>query len=170
MNRESPMPRPPYISPSADVRPCAPVPRKVGRPRKPLDLDGERVKAEREEFRRKELAAIQFVDPACEVDCDPPVKWVVPKVVADDPTGIMIRVARKSGQGLSGSELIAAARSYDGTGAHGGEPAEYVSLFVAFYDNCNHRRRTIGVALHGDELRVVAQALVDHADRLGVPK
>jgi hypothetical protein len=128
------------------------------------------VKAERAEHRRKELAAIQLVDPACEVESDPPVKWCVPKVVADSPTGILLDVPRSSGRGLSGSRLVLAARSYDGTGALGGEPAEYVSLHVTFRDVGSHLRRAIGVAVHADELRAVARALVDHADRLGVPE
>jgi hypothetical protein len=145
--------------------------RTFGRAPKPLtaeQLERARVKAEHEEFRRKELAAIQFVDPACEVDCDPPVQWAVPKVVADSPKGILLDVPRSSGRGLYGPRLVLAARSYDGTGARGGGPAEYVSVHVNFRDRGGHLRRTIGVALHGDELRAVARALVDHADRLGV--
>jgi hypothetical protein len=128
------------------------------------------VKAERAEHRRKELAAIQLVDPACEVESDPPVKWCVPKVVADSPTGVLLDLPRKSGRGLSGSRLVLAARSYDGTGALGGEPAEYVTVHVNFRDVGGHLRRTIGVAVHADELRAVAAALTAEAERLGVPK
>jgi hypothetical protein len=145
--------------------------RTFGRAPKPLtaeQLEAARVKAEREEFRRKEVDAIRAIDPACEVESDPPVKWCVPKVVADSPTGVLLDLPRKSGRGLSGSRLVLAARSYDGTGALGGEPAEYVTVHVNFRDVGGHLRRTQGVAIRPGELRAVAQTLLDMADRYGV--
>jgi hypothetical protein len=167
---DSPMPRPAYVPPSADVRPAPSAPRKRGRPIKPLDHEGERIKLEREEFRRAELAAIARVDPACEVEGDPPVKWCVPKVVAAEPTGVILDLARKSGRGLSGSRLVLASRYYDGSGPAGGEPQHTVTVHVVFRDAGANLRRTQGVAVHADELRAVAAALTVEAERLGVAK
>jgi hypothetical protein len=157
------------VPPSADVLSTTSTAKKRGRKPKPLDLEGERVKAEREEFRRKEVEAIERIDPACAVEGDAPIVWKVPAVMGDEPTGVVLKLPRTSGRGMTGSYLIAAAREYDGTG-NGGEPHEYVSVFVTFRAAGAQPRRTQGVAIKAAELRALAQALVDQADRLGVPE
>ena len=139
---------------------------KRGRKPKPLDVEGERIRLEREEFRRREVEAISRIDPACEVEGDAPVVWRVPNVAAVEQTGILISLPRSSGRGLTGSAIVAAAREYDGTGPRGGEPRQYVSVHTTFRDHGGHLRRTIGVAVHASELRAVGAALSAHADAL----
>jgi hypothetical protein len=156
------------VPPSADFSNGAAPAKRRGRKLRPLDLEGERVKAEREEFRRREVEAIARIDPACEVDGDPPVAWKVPAALGDEPTGVVLKLPRTSGRGLSGSHLVVAAREYDGTGVNGGEPCEYVSVFVTFRAAGAQPRRTQGVAIRPGELRAVARALLDMADRYGV--
>jgi hypothetical protein len=129
-----------------------------------------RVRAERAELRRAELVAIRALDPACEVDGDPPVTWRAPVRMGGEPTGVLLDLSRASGSGKPGSRLVLAARSYDGAGPNGGEARNYVTAFVRFFGRDARPRRTIGVAIHGSELRAVADALRAEADRLDAAK
>lgn len=128
--------------------------------------EAERVRDERATQRRADLAMLRAVDPACEIDSDPPVVWKVPARMGGEPTGILLDVPRVSGRGNPGSRLLLVARSYDGCGPAGGEEHDYVSAFAVFRDGGGHARRMVGVAIHRAELREVAAALASYADRL----
>ena len=132
----------------------------------PAQTEAARVRAERAERRQKEIAMIAAVDPACEVESDPPVVWKVPAVMGGDPGGIILDLPRESGSGLPGSRLMLGRRYFDGAGPRGGQPRETVTAFVVFRDASGHLRRTVGVALHESELRAVAAALNKCADEL----
>jgi hypothetical protein len=136
------------------------------RPLTPAQLEAARARAERLERRQKEIAVIRSVDPACEVESDPPVVWKVPAVMGGDPGGIILDLPRDSGSGIPGSRLVLARRFYDGAGAGGGRPRETVTAFAIFRDASGHLRRTIGVALNASELRAVAAALIAAADSI----
>jgi hypothetical protein len=136
------------------------------RPLTPAQLEAARVRAERSERRQKEIAVIRSVDPACEVDGDPPVAWKVPARLGADPTGVILELPRDSGSGMPGSRIVLARRFYDGTGTRGGEPRETVTAFTVFRDASGHLRRTPGVAFRVSELRAVAAVLLATADAL----
>jgi hypothetical protein len=131
--------------------------------------EANRIRAERDELRRQELAAIRALDPACEADGDPPVKARAPARMGGEPSGVLLRKPRQSARGASGSHLIAAARSYDGAGPSGGMPREYVSVFVTYRDRGAYEWRTPGVALYEDEIRPLLAALSAYADERGLP-
>ena len=161
------MPRDPNTH-TADIRHEVSSSRPSGRPTKPLtaeQIEAARVRAEREEHRRKAIDTMRTVDPACEVEGDPPVAWKVPTNTAE-PTGVILDLPRSSGRGLSGSRLVLASRYYDGSGPTGGEPRQSVTAFVVFRDVGGYLRRTQGVMFDRCELRTVAAALVVEADRL----
>lgn len=128
--------------------------------------EAERVREERAAQRRTDLAMLRAVDPACEIESDPPVVWRVPVRMGGEPSGVLLDVPRASGRGLPGSRLLLVARSYDGCGPAGGEEHDYVSAFAVFRDGGGHARRMVGVAIHRAELRDVAAALVSYADHL----
>jgi hypothetical protein len=127
--------------------------------------DAKRVREERAELRRQEVAALCAIDPACETEDDPPVVWRKPNRIAE-PTGLLLDLPRLSGRGLPGSRLVLAPRYYDGAGPNGGEAHHYVTAFPVFRDTTGHLRRFVGAAIHRSELRAVASALVSYADSL----
>ncbi len=122
--------------------------------------------AERAELRRMELAALRSIDPACETEDDPPVVWRAPVRIGGEPNGVLLDLPRLSGRGKRGSHLVIAARSYDGAGPNGGKAHDYVTAFVVFRDGRGYKRRSIGVAIHGAELREVARVLLEYATAL----
>lgn len=126
----------------------------------------DRVRTERRELRRAEVAALRAIDPACETEDDPPVVWRKPARMGGEPSGVLLDLARVSGRGLPGSRLVLAARTYDGAGPNGGDARDYVSAFVRFRDGAGYERRTVGVAVRREELRQVAATLVGYADEL----
>lgn len=129
--------------------------------------DAKRVRDERAELRRREVAFLEAVCPSLALDGEE-VRYVKPRRLAESVTldGTLLRVERVSGRGLPGSSLVAVARDYDGMGPNGGEPHRYVTLFAAFRDGSGRLVRTQGVAVHDAELRAVALALLSEADRL----
>ncbi len=130
------------------------------------EAEAARVRAERAELRRAEVTALRALDPACEVEGDPPVVWRPVVRMGGDPAGKLLDLPRVSGRGKPGSSLVLAARYYDGCGPNGGEAHHHVTLHVTFRDRDGHRRRTVGAQIHRSELRAVAAALVSHADAL----
>jgi hypothetical protein len=132
--------------------------------------EAERVRAERAELRRQEVAAMRAVDPACEAEGDPPVMWKKPTRMGGDPSGVVLEIPRESGGGLPGSKLKVVERVYDGAGPNGGSAKTYATLFVAFHGSAGYQFRTVGVAVRREELREVAGALVKLADELDATK
>lgn len=128
--------------------------------------EAKRVRDERAELRRAEVAALRAIDPACETEADPPVVWRPSVRMGGDPSGVLLDIPRVSGRGRAGSRLVLAARRYDGAGPNGGQAHEYVSAFATYYDGAGYRRRSVGVAIHRGELREVAAALSQYADEL----
>jgi hypothetical protein len=122
-----------------------------------------RVREERAELRRAEVAALRTLDPACETEDDPPVVWRTPARLGGEPRGILLDLPRVSGRGRVGSRFVLAARRYDGAGPNGGHAHDYVSAFVIFRDGAGYERRSVGVAIHSSELREVARALLEFA-------
>lgn len=158
--------RPP-AEPESDTRHRnAPRRARGKRPPTAAELEAARIRAERAAHRQRDIAAIRAVDPACEVEGDPPVQWRVPAVIGAEPSGIILELARDSGRGMPGSRVVVARRSYDGTGPSGGNARETVTVFVVFRDGAGHLRRTVGVALHASELRDIADALNASANSL----
>ncbi len=150
----------------------APRPGSFGRSRYTPEQQAEakRVREERVELRRKEVAAIRAIDPACETEDDPPVAWRKPARLGGEPRGVLLDLPRLSGRGLRGSRLVLVARSYDGAGPNGGEAREYVSAYIRFRDGQGHERRSVGVAIRPDELRPFIAALTKYADELDALK
>ncbi len=124
------------------------------------------VREERAKLRAEEIAVLRAVDPACETDDDPPVAWRTPSRIGGKPAAVLLDLPRTTGRANSGSRLVLVPRSYDGAGPNGGDPHEYVSLFVIFHDRGGNPRRTVGVAIRSDELRKVAAALTKYAKQL----
>jgi len=139
-----------------------------GRPMRTPEEQAEakRVREERDELRRAEVAALRAVDPACEIEGDPPVVWRKPARMGGEPSGVLLDLPRASGRGKPGSRLVLAARSYDGAGPNGGHAHDYATGFVIFRDGAGYPRRTVGVAIHRVELRAAAAALLAYADEL----
>jgi len=131
--------------------------------------EAKRIREERAAYRRQEVAALRAIDPACEVEGDPPVAWRAPVRMGGEPNGVLLDLPRLSGRGLPGSRLVLAARTYDGCGPNGGEAHDHVTAFVRFPDGRGYERRSIGVAFHASELRAVARVLLLEASRLGAP-
>ena len=131
--------------------------------------EAKRIREERADLRRQEVAALRAIDPACEVEGDPPVAWRVPRRMGGEPSGVLLELPRLSGRGLPGSRLVLAARSYDGCGPNGGAAHEYVTAFVRFRDGHGYERRTMGVAFRVSDLREVARVLLIEASRLEAP-
>jgi hypothetical protein len=80
----------------------------TSRPRRRVVTDAERqerdrVLAERAELRRRELAALRAINPACETEDDPPVVWRAPVRIGGEPNGVLLDLPRVSGRGLPGS-------------------------------------------------------------------
>jgi hypothetical protein len=125
-----------------------------------------RICEERAAYRRQEVAALRAIDPACEVEGDPPVAWRVPRRMGGEPRGVLLEVPRLSGRALPGSCLVLAARSYDGCGPNGGEAHDHVTAFIRFRDSRGYERRSMGVSIHASELREVARVLLEHASEL----
>jgi hypothetical protein len=165
--------RAPYDSETGEVREQRDPPRRASnaRPKRTTEEEAEaaRVREERAALRRREIADLRAIDPACETEDDPPVVWRVPRRIGGEPNGVLLDLSRLSGRGLPGPRLMLAARSYDGAGPNGGEPHDYVTAFVTFHDGAGYRRRSVGVAIHGTELRAVAAALAKYADERGIP-
>ena len=130
--------------------------------------DAARVRAERAEFRRRNLAAIRATDPACETADDPPVQWRVPRRIGATPNGVMLALDRLSGSGQPGSRLLVAAREYDGAGPNGGEPDKYAALYTIFQGAGGYQWRSVGTRVRHCELRAVAAALSALADEYDV--
>jgi hypothetical protein len=128
--------------------------------------EAKRIREERAELRRQEVEALCAIDPACEVEGDPPVAWRVPRRMGGEPSGVLLELPRLSGRALPGSRLVLAARSYDGCGPNGGAAHDHVTAFVRFRDGRGYERRSIGVAFHASELREVARALLEYASEL----
>jgi hypothetical protein len=148
-----------------------PAPRRARRLLRTPEEEAEaaRIRAERTELRRQEVAAIRALDPACETPGDPAVRWCAPKRIADEPNGVLLRQARVSGRGLAGSHFVVAARHYDGAGPNGGEASDSVTMFVTFRDGGGYLRRSVGVRVLASELRALIAALTAHADELDAP-
>jgi hypothetical protein len=128
--------------------------------------EAKRVRDERAELRRQEVAALRVIDPACETEDDPPVAWRTPARLGGEPNGVLLDLPRVSGRGLRGSRFVLAERSYDGAGPNGGEARDYLTAFVRFRDGQGHERRSVGVAIRPEELRPFIAALVGYADAL----
>jgi hypothetical protein len=131
--------------------------------------EAKRIREERSALRQQEVAALRAIDPACEVEDDPPVAWRAPARMGGEPSGVLLDLPRPSGRGLPGSHLVLAARTYDGCGPNGGAAHEYVTAFVRFRDGRGYERRTMGVAFRESDLREVARVLLIEASRLEAP-
>lgn len=137
-----------------------PGPRRVSR--SPEDLaEAARVKADRLELRRREVAALEAACPSLALASEDVrfarARQLHPSVNLD---GALVRIERPNG-----SALVAAARDYDGTA--GGTPQRMVTLFCAFRDAGGLLVRTQGTAIHEAELRPLALALLAEAERVG---
>ena len=130
------------------------------------EQERQRVREERIDLRRAEVAALRMVDPACETDADPPVVWRAPARMGGEPNGVLLDLPRVSGRGKPGSRFILAERSYDGAGPNGGMAHDYVTAFVVFRDGSGYQRRTVGVAIHRAEGRAHVAALTRWLDEL----
>jgi hypothetical protein len=126
----------------------------------------DRVRAERAELRRQEIEALRALNPACETQDDPPVRWRVPARMGGMPNGIVLNLPRRSGRGLPGSSLVLAVRSYDGGGPNGGIAHEHASAFIMFRDGHGYPRRTEGVAIHRADGRAFVAAITRWLDEL----
>jgi hypothetical protein len=151
-------------------RPFVPRRGSFGRPMRTPEEQAEakRVRDERAELRRQEVAALRAIDPACETEDDPPVAWRTPTRLGGEPNGVLLDLPRVSGRGLRGSRFVLAERSYDGAGPNGGEARDYLTAFVRFRDGQGHERRSVGVAIRRDELRPLIAALTKYAEDLDV--
>ncbi len=130
------------------------------------EQERQRVRAQRAELRRAEVAALRTIDPACETDDDPPVAWRAPARMGGAPNGVLLDLHRLSGRGKAGSRFILAERSYDGAGPNGGEAHDYVTAFVVFRDGAGYQRRSIGAAIHRTEGRAFVAAMTHWLDEL----
>jgi hypothetical protein len=158
-----------------ETKPARPVPpsRHKGRPRAPVSPDqmaaaaeAERVREERVDLRRAELATFQVIDPAHEVEGDPPVQRIRPARLHGEPKNVLLELPRVSGRGLPGSKLVIAGREYDGNGNNGAPARKYALLFVRFNNGAGYPYRTVGCSVYRDELRAVAKTLSELADEL----
>ncbi|MGD0679747.1 MAG: hypothetical protein ABSC94_30550 [Polyangiaceae bacterium] len=156
-------------SATGEVTPASPRFGRARKPPTPQQAEAARVRADRARRRAEGIETLRRIDPACEIEADPPVAWKVPERCAE-PTGIVLDLPRSSGRGSPGSRLVLAARYYDGSGPNGGEPRHSATLFVIFRDAAGYLRRTIGVSIHEDELRAVSAALIACADAIDAAK